>query len=73
MRVERRVERGDKERSRQTETDDRRTHEQLTAPPSHWRDCHFADALSPSLLKHLTNMEGGAAEWQSRQRLAVLE
>ena len=23
------------------------------SPPSHWRDCHFADALSPSLLKHL--------------------
>ena len=29
---------------------------------SHWRDCHFADALSPSLLKHLLNVEGGAAE-----------
>ena len=29
---------------------------------SHWQDCHFADALSPSLLKHLLNEEGGAAE-----------
>ena len=25
-------------------------------------DCHFADALSPSLLKHLLKVEGGAAE-----------
>ena len=25
---------------------------------SHWRDCHFADALSPSLLKHLLKVEG---------------
>ena len=30
--------------------------------PSHWRDCHFADATSPSLLKHLLKVEGGAAE-----------
>jgi hypothetical protein len=30
--------------------------------PSHWRDCHFADALSPSLLKHLLKVEDGAAE-----------
>ena len=29
---------------------------------SHWRDCHFADALSPSLLKHLQKGEGSAAE-----------
>ena len=29
---------------------------------SHWRDCHFADALSSSLLKHLLKGEGGAAE-----------
>ena len=29
---------------------------------SHWRDCHFADALSPSLLKPLLKVEGGAAE-----------
>ena len=29
---------------------------------SHWRDyCHFVDALSPSLLKHLLKVEGGAA------------
>ena len=28
---------------------------------SRWRDCHFADALSPSLLKHLLKVEGGAA------------
>ena len=27
---------------------------------SHWRDCHFADALSPSVLKHLLKVEGGA-------------
>ena len=26
------------------------------------RDCHFADALSPPLLKHLLKGEGGAAE-----------
>ena len=26
------------------------------------RDCHFADALSPSLLKQLLNVEGDAAE-----------
>ena len=25
--------------------------------PSHWRDCHFADALSPSML-HLIKVEG---------------
>ena len=29
---------------------------------SHWRDCHFAGALSPSLLKHLLKVEGVAAE-----------
>ena len=29
---------------------------------SHWRDCHFTDALSQSLLKHLLKVEGGAAE-----------
>ena len=26
---------------------------------SHWRDCHFADAPSPSVLKHLIGVEGG--------------
>ena len=26
------------------------------------RDCHIADDLSPSLLKHLPKVEGGAAE-----------
>ena len=26
------------------------------------RDCHFADVPSPSLLKHLLQEEGGAAE-----------
>ena len=31
-------------------------------PHSHWRDCHCADALTPSLLKHLLKVEGGAAE-----------
>ena len=30
-------------------------------PPSHWRDCHFADATSPSLLKHLLKVEGGCS------------
>ena len=40
---------------------------------SHWRDCHFADALSPSLLKHLLKVEGGAAEWQFRRRLHLPE
>ena len=34
----------------------------LSSPPSHWRDCRFADALSPSLLKHLLKVEGDAAE-----------
>ena len=29
---------------------------------SHWRDfCHFADALSPPLLKDLTKVEGGCS------------
>ena len=28
-------------------------------PGSRWRDCHFADALSPSLLKHPMKVEGG--------------
>ena len=38
--------------------------------PSRWREfCHSADALSPSRLKHLLKVEGGAAEWQSRRRL----
>ena len=40
----------------------------LTLPtPS--RDCHFADALSPSLSIHLLKVEWGAAEWPSRRRL----
>ena len=30
--------------------------------PSRRRDCHFADALSPSLLKRLLTAEEGAAE-----------
>ena len=30
---------------------------------SHWREfCHFADTPSPSLLKHLLKLEGGASE-----------
>ena len=36
---------------------------------SHWRDCHFADALSPSLLKNIPKVEGGATERQSCRRL----
>ena len=28
---------------------------------SRWRDCHFTDTPSPSLLKHLLKVEGGAA------------
>ena len=32
-----------------------------TLSPSHRRDCHFADALSLSLLKHLLKVEGDAA------------
>ena len=28
---------------------------------SRWRDCHFVDALSPSLLIHPLKVEGGAA------------
>ena len=37
--------------------------------PGHRRDCHFADALFPSLLlTHLLKVEGGAAERQSRRR-----
>ena len=35
---------------------------QGSGPSSHRRDCHFDDALSPSLLKHLLKVEGGAAE-----------
>ena len=31
-------------------------------PTSRRRDCHFAGALSPSLLIHLPKVEGGAAE-----------
>ena len=31
-------------------------------PPSRRRDCHHADALSPSLLKRQLNVEEGAAE-----------
>ena len=38
-------------------------------PPGSWRhaqplarSCHFADALSPSLLEHLLKVDGGAAE-----------
>ena len=29
---------------------------------SRWRDCHFTDIPSPSLLIHLLNVERGAAE-----------
>ena len=29
---------------------------------SHWRDCHFADALSPSPLKHLLKVELGVQQ-----------
>ena len=29
---------------------------------SHWRDLHFADALSPSLLKHLLKLKGGVQQ-----------
>ena len=32
------------------------------SPPSRRRDCHFADIPSPSLLKNLLKVEGGAAE-----------
>ena len=40
--------------------------------PSRRREfCHFADALSPSLLAHLLKVEGGAAEWQSHRRPGV--
>ena len=28
---------------------------------SHWRDCHFADALPPSRLKHRLEVEGGCS------------
>ena len=34
----------------------------LDGGTSHWRDCHFADVPSPSILKHLLKGEGGAAE-----------
>ena len=34
----------------------------LELVPSHWRDCHFADALSPSILKLRLKVEGGVAE-----------
>ena len=39
--------------------------------PSRWRDRHFAEALSPSLLKRLLKVEGGAAERLSRRWLGV--
>ena len=29
---------------------------------SHWRECYFADALSPFMLRHLLKVEGGAAK-----------
>ena len=45
------------EPGRQLETD-----RSLCVPPIHWRDCHFVDALSPSLLIHLLKVDGGAAE-----------
>ena len=32
------------------------------AAVSRRRDCHFADTPSPSSLKHLIEVEGGAAE-----------
>ena len=36
---------------------------QLGRVPSHWRECcHFADGLSPSLLRQRLQIEGGAAE-----------
>ena len=35
-----------------------RLHELLDGYICHWRDCPFADALSPSLLKHLLKAEG---------------
>ena len=40
---------------------------------SHWRDCHFADALSPSLLKHLHVLKGGGCSKMTveRRRLHV--
>ena len=39
------------------------TSEQMdSGPPSRRRDCHFADARSPSLLKRLLKAEEGAAE-----------
>ena len=42
-------------------------------PCSRRRDCHFADAPSPSTLQHLLKGEGGAAERQnSRRRLPTL-
>ena len=40
--------------------------------PSRRREgCHFADTPFPSMLKHLLEGEGGAAEWQSRRRLGA--
>ena len=44
----------------------------IRASPSHWREFfYFDDTPSPSLLKRLIKVDGGAAEWQnSRQRLA---
>ena len=42
--------------------------EKNSAQPSRRRDCHFADALSPSLLKHPLKVEGGAAERQNSRR-----
>ena len=44
-------------------------HPTALQPSRRRRDCHFGDAPSPSILKHLLKVEGRAAEWQSRQRL----
>ena len=37
------------------------------------RDCYFAGALTSSLLEHLLEVDGGAAEGQSRRRLGFFE
>ena len=43
----------------------------LKLEPGQRRDCHSADALSPSILKHPLKGEGGAAEWQPRRPAAA--
>ena len=43
----------------------------IAGADSHWRDCHFADTPSPSVLKHLLREEGMQQNDKSRRRLGA--